>query len=134
MTKKIVGIVEKIKIMGEKTIDTYALFDTGATSTSVDTMLAGRAKLGPVISVIRIRHASLRGEIRRPVVRATIEIKRKLFDVKVNIQDRTHMAFPVIIGRDVLAGNFIVDPNKNKELFKKKKLRKSQANLLKYVS
>ena len=133
MSKKIVGIVEKVKIMGEKTVETFALFDTGATRTSVDTMLAGRTKLGPVISVTRIRHASLRGEIRRPVVRATIEIKHKLFDVKVNIQDRTHMTFPVIIGRDVLAGNFIVDPNKNKELLKKK-LRRSQANLLKYVS
>jgi len=134
MVKKTVGLVERVKIVGEKTVDTYALFDTGAKRTSVDTKLAGRAKLGPILKIAKIKHASLKAEIRRPVVGAMIEIKNKKFDVNVSIQDREHMTFPVIIGRDILAGNFIVDANKNKELFKKKKIGKNQVNLLKYIS
>jgi len=134
MTKKILGIVEKVEITGEKTVKAYALFDTGAARSSVDTKLAGRAKLGPVISVAKIKHASLKREIQRPVVRAMLKVKGKMFDVKVSIQDRTHMSFPVIVGRDVLSGNFLIDPKKNKELFNKKKSGKPQSNLLRYIS
>lgn len=134
MAKKIVGLIEKVKITGEKSVKTFALFDTGAKRTSVDTRLAGRAKLGPVLSMVKIKHASLKEEIRRPVVKASIRIKGKDFDSRVSVQDREHMTFPMIIGRDILAGNFIVDPNKNKDMFKKKKIGKSQVNLTKYIS
>jgi len=134
MAKRVVGIVEKIEIAGEEKVKTYALFDTGARRTSVDTKLAGKAKLGPIISIISVRQASTKNRIKRPVVRALIRIKKRTFDVKVNIQDREHMSFPVIIGRDVLAGNFLVDASKNRELFQKKKRKTEQHNLMKYVS
>lgn len=132
MSKKIVGLVENVEIIGEKSINAYALFDTGATCTSIDTKLAGKAKLGPIMSIIKIKQASTKSEIRRPVVRAIVKIKGERFDVKINIQDREHMSFPIIIGRDVLAGNFLIDAEKNKELFSKKK-RKKQPNLMKYI-
>ena len=133
MAKKTVGIVEKVEVIGEKSISTYALFDTGARRTSVDTKLAGKAKLGPIISIIKVKQASTKNEVRRPVVRATIKIKNKMFEVSVNIQDREHMTFPIIIGRDVLAGNFLVDASRNKELFQRKK-RNEEHTLMKYVS
>jgi hypothetical protein len=132
MSKKTVGLVENVEVIGEKSIKAYALFDTGATRTSIDTKLAGEAKLGPIMSIIRIKQASTKSEVRRPVVRAMIKIKGETFEVKVNIQDREHMSFPIIIGRDVLAENFLVDAEKNKNLFQKKK-RKEQPNLMRYV-
>jgi hypothetical protein len=117
--KPVVGLVEKVKIMGKKSVSSLAVFDTGATTTSVDIKLASKAGLGPVTRVTKVKNPSLRGKVSRPVVRAKIDIHGKTFRTEVNLQDRSHMKFPVIIGRNVLAGNFLVDPQKNMHLFKK---------------
>jgi len=116
---KIVGLVEKVKIKGKKSATTYALFDTGARYTSVDIELAVKTQLGPVIRSSKIRAASKKGPTKRPVVEAQIEVMGKKFRLGVNMQDRSHMSFPVIIGRDIISGNFIVNASKNQQLFKK---------------
>lgn len=121
MGKGIVGIVEPVIIFGEKKVKTYALFDTGAKATSVDIKMASRAQLGPIIKTVTIRNPSIKQRIKRPVVKAVMEIKKKKFDVEVNIQDRSHMTMPVIIGRNVISGNFIVDPAKNLKAFNRLK-------------
>jgi hypothetical protein len=112
MKKRFVGLVEKIEIVGQKRIEALALCDSGAKNTSVDMALAARAMLGPIVKTSRIKSASVSREIRRPVVRARIRIKGRAFDTEVNIQDRSHMTFPVIIGRNILSGNFIIDTKK----------------------
>jgi hypothetical protein len=117
MVKKIVGIVEPVIIFGEKRVKTYALFDTGAKVTSVDIRLASRAQIGPIIKTVTIKNPSIKQRIKRPVVKALIEIKKKKFDVEVNIQDRSHMTMPVIIGRNIISGNFMIDPAKNLKVF-----------------
>ena len=116
---KVVGLVEDVTIIGKKKVKTKALFDTGAKSTSVDIKLAAKAQLGPVIRTIRIKAASLKASTKRPVVEAIIDIKGQKFEAEVNLQDRSHMTFPVIIGRNILAGNFLVDAKKNQELYRK---------------
>ncbi len=116
---KIVGIVEKVKIIGEEEVETYALFDTGAKQSSIDTQLASKAKVGPVIKTTVVKNPSFKQKIIRPVVTAKIEIDGEIYETKVNIQDRSHMKFPALIGRNLIAGNFLVDPNKNRELLKK---------------
>lgn len=116
---EIVGLVEKIRIIGKRKVKTMALFDTGARTTSVDIKLAAKAQLGPVVRTIRVKSASVKGNVKRPVVEAVIEIKRQRFNTHVNLQDRSHMTFPVIIGRDILAGNFLVHAKKNQDLFRK---------------
>ncbi len=121
MGKKIVGIVEPVIISGEKKVKAYALFDTGAKATSVDIKLASRAQLGPIIKTVTIRNPSIKQRIKRPVVKAFIKIRKKKFDVEVNIQDRSHMTMPVIIGRNIISGNFIVDPGKNIKAFNRLK-------------
>jgi hypothetical protein len=117
----VVGLVEGIKIRGKNTIKSQALFDTGARSTSVDILLASKAQLGPVIKITKVRSASIKGNMNRPVVKAKIEIMGREFETEVNLQDRSHMTFPVIVGRNILAGNFLVDSEKNKHLFRKDK-------------
>jgi hypothetical protein len=119
--KKIIGIVEKVKLIGENEIETYALFDTGAKQTSIDTRLASEAKLGPVVKTTVIKNPSFKENIIRPVVMAKIEIDGDIYEAKVNIQDRSHMKFPILIGRDIIAGNFLVDPKKNRKFIKKVK-------------
>ncbi len=121
---KIVGLVEKIEIAGKRKVKTFAVFDSGAKLTSVDIKLAAEAQLGPIIRTTRVKNPSYDGFVTRPVVRARLKILGKTFDTEVNVQDRSHMSLPVIIGRNVLKGNFLVDPKKNHELYLK--LKKKQ--------
>ena len=119
MTKTVVGIVERVALIGEKTVRTHAVFDTGAKLTSIDIKLAGRAKVGPVIRTAKVRAPSMKSRSYRPVVRVKIRVKGKVYECDANLQDRSHMTAPMIIGRNVLAGRFIVDPSKNLKLFQK---------------
>jgi len=120
MGKITVGLVEKVEIIGEKGVSSLAVFDTGARTTSVDIRIASKAGLGPVVRLIKVKNPSLKGRVSRPLVKAKIKIKGRVFDTEVNLQDRSHMNFPVIIGRNILSGNFVVDPQKNAEFFNKK--------------
>jgi hypothetical protein len=117
--KEVVGIIEKVEISGRNTVETMALFDTGAKMTSIDVRLAAKAQLGPIVKTSRISNPSLKGQVRRPVVEARIIINENKFDALVNIQDREHMTFPLIIGRNVITGNFIVDTNRNIEIYER---------------
>ena len=119
--KKLVGIVEKVEVTGRETIKTLAVFDSGARMTSIDVRLAAQAQLGPIVKTTKISNPSLRGQVRRPVVEARIRIHGRVFDALVNIQDREHMTFPVIIGRNIISGNFIIDTKKNLDLYDKER-------------
>ncbi len=118
----VIGLVEKIKLIGEKSVDAIALFDTGAKLTSIDIKLASKAQLGPIVRITQVKNPSFNKLIKRPVVRAKIKIKDKIFDVDVNIQDRSHMTFPVIIGRNIITGNFIIDPTINRDMYKQERI------------
>lgn len=114
-----VGLVEEVTIIGREKVKAKALFDTGARTTSIDIKLAAKAQLGPVVKTIKVKSASLKGNVKRPVVEAGLEIMGRKFETEVNIQDRSHMTFPMIIGRNVLAGNFLVDSKKHQDWFTK---------------
>lgn len=120
MKKNTVGLVEEVEIIGKTKMKSMAVFDTGARTTSVDIKLASKVGLGPVVRLIKVKNPSLKGMVSRPMVKAKVKIKDKVFDTEVNLQDRSHMNFPIIVGRNILSGNFIVDPEKNSELFKKR--------------
>lgn len=117
--KKTIGIVEKVKIKGKAgEAEALALIDTGAKLTSVDIGLAAETGIGPVKRVTKIKSASKDTGIRRPVLEAVVKVGGKDFRTEVNIADRKNMAFPVLVGRNILTGNFLVDSEKNSELFK----------------
>ncbi|MFC1728553.1 RimK/LysX family protein [Nanoarchaeota archaeon] len=108
-----VGLVEDVTIKGEKSVKTRALFDTGATRTSIDMRIAAKAKLGPIIDVIRLRSKTAHTSIRRPIVKAKLKLKQREIEVKANIEDRSKMSYPVLIGRDAIYGHFIIDLKKS---------------------
>jgi hypothetical protein len=114
--KRVLGIVERVKVRGEREIEVLALVDTGARISSVDEKLAKEAGIGPHVRHARIRSASSGKSSSRPVLSATIEIGGKTFATEVNVADRSRMAFPVLIGRNILRGNFVVDAEKNAEM------------------
>jgi hypothetical protein len=126
--KKIVGLVEMVTLIGKKgRITKKALLDTGATSTSVDIKLAAKAGIGPIISSIKVKNAtSVAGgtPTRRPIALAKIKMKGIVVKTGVNVVDRTGLSYPILIGRDVIHKNFIVDISKTHTTHRVKDIKK----------
>jgi len=111
--KKIIGLVEVVRIFGVKgSIAKKAVFDTGATSTSIDLKLAARVGLGPIVGAKRVRSAMAPRGVIRPVAKAKISVKGKVLNIKANIVDRGKLKYKILVGRDVIHSNFIIDPSK----------------------
>jgi hypothetical protein len=44
-------------------------------------------------------------------IRSEVELAGERFSIDINLTDRRHMLFPLLLGRTALAGRFIVDPS-----------------------
>ncbi len=124
--KKIVGLVEPVKIIGKKrTVETLALLDTGATRSSVDLKIAAKAGLGPITRVARVKSKTEpKGYTRRAVVLGEIEIAGIRKKVHFTLADRLGMRYAVLVGRDVLHDGFVVDIGKTHNGFKLDDIKK----------
>ena len=111
--KKLVGLVEKVRIIGKNgSVEALALLDTGASKSSVDYSIAAQAGLVPVTKVVRVKSKAEKSDfVRRAVVSGKIELAGIVKETEFTITDRSRMSFPVLVGRDVLAENFIIDPS-----------------------
>lgn len=107
MEKETIGTIEKVKINGHEIL---AKIDTGAIKNSINIKLASKLKLGPIIKTIKIISAT--GEEKRPVIRATLEIKGKKIKTFFNITDRSKLKYPVLIGLNTIKDRFLIDPSK----------------------
>jgi hypothetical protein len=77
----------------------------------MDTSLAQELKLGPVMKnkVFRSAH----GRKMRPIITATITLKRRSIKCWFSVIDRSHMRYKMLIGQNALKkGGFIIDPLK----------------------
>lgn len=112
--KRIIGLVELVTIKGKKgTVTKKALFDTGATRTCIDVRTAAKAGVGPIVSSVRVKSASSpRGYTRRAIAQAYIIVKGTKIRTGVNIEDREGMPYSVLIGRDIIHNNFLIDVSK----------------------
>jgi hypothetical protein len=112
--KIIIGLIDKVSIKGKKgEVTRKALFDTGATRTSVDMGLAAKVGLGPIVKAIKVKAASNpSGEKKRIVAIAYIKIKNKTVRTEVSVEDRSNLPYPILIGRDLIHNNFIIDVEK----------------------
>ena len=121
--KKIVGLVEPVKIIGKnKSIRVTAKFDTGASGNSIDKKLATRLNLTPK-SVVRIKNASVRKPKKRPVVSLILQIGKKKFKTRANVEDRRNMKYKFLIGRRIIHSNFIIDVAKSHKSYKEGALK-----------
>ena len=109
--KDIVGLTEKVMIMGpEKEKVIKARIDSGADVCSIDKKLADKLGLGPIERMKKIKSAH--GIKERPVLRARIEIKGRVFSkVRFTVADRSHLRFKALIGKNILKRNFLIDPS-----------------------
>ncbi len=125
--KMIIGNEEEV-LVEPYGIKVPARIDTGAATTSLDARnikVAGNTvtfnipeKYGgtrislPIITWKYIH--TTRSRDRRPVVEMDLCIASKRIRARVNLNDRSRMNYPMIIGRNILAGHFVVDVSRSR--------------------
>ncbi len=108
-----VGFSENIIIIGKNgKFNTLAKFDTGSSGNSIDTKIAAKIGLGPIIKSVKILSSSNGYYVRRPVVKIKIKIKNKTFLTTANIEDREKFSEKILIGRNMIKKYFTIDLNK----------------------
>lgn len=109
--KLVIGCTEKVVVFGPKKKKTVtARIDTGASTNSMDTVLAAELNLGPVIKTSHVRSAL--GVSTRPVIEAVIDIAGKKVKSEFTLANRGHMNYRLLIGRNLLKHGFMINPNK----------------------
>jgi hypothetical protein len=73
----------------------------------------------PVLGMVAVRNSSGQCEW-RPVIEAKVRIGSLTKVIRLTVTNRSQMRFPVILGRQALAGDFVVDVSR-KYLLKKRK-------------
>ena len=117
-----IGVVEEV-ILLPWGIRLPARIDTGAAHSSLDARgltikdniaefklpkkYGGLQLRLPIIDWQTIRSAE--SKERRPVVEVELCVGPKQLRARINLNDRSKVKYPLIIGRDILQGNFIID-------------------------
>ncbi|WP_433623845.1 ATP-grasp domain-containing protein [Halomicrococcus sp. NG-SE-24] len=105
----VIGYTEQVLVSGTSGSETVtAKADTGATRSSIDTKLAAEIGAGPIKSMTRVKSGSRKSSKSRPVVDVVIGVGGNRHTVTASIEDRGHMDYPVLLGRDILE-NYQVD-------------------------
>ncbi|MFB6111869.1 MAG: RimK/LysX family protein [Halobacteriaceae archaeon] len=102
--RKTIGYTEEVLVSG--TSDTeriVAKSDTGASRTSVDTQLAASVGAGPIKDMTTVRSGSTKQGRSRPVVDIVVGIGGDRHTVAASLEDRSHMQYPLLLGRDILS-------------------------------
>ena len=98
-----IGYIESVVVTGTSgSTQTMAKSDTGTTRTSIDTQLAAEIGAGPIKSMTRVRSGSTKDGKARPVVDLVIGIGGNQHTVTASVEDRGHMNYPLLLGRDIL--------------------------------
>lgn len=99
----IIGYIEEVVVSGTSGSTTsLAKSDTGATRSSIDTSLAAEIGAGPIKSMTRVKSGSVKNGKARPVVDLVIGIGGRQHTVTASVEDRSHMDYPLLLGRDIL--------------------------------
>ena len=99
----VIGFTERVVVSGTTGTQTViGKADSGASRTSIDLRLAADLGAGPIHTVSRVRSGSQRETTTRPVVDLVLGIGGAQHTVEANIEDRAHMSYPLLLGRDVL--------------------------------
>ncbi|MDD5178186.1 MAG: RimK/LysX family protein [Candidatus Nanoarchaeia archaeon] len=110
MEKTIVGIIEDVTLIGKNKRQTFkAKIDTGATRSSMDLKIATDLKL-ELTETVTIKSAE--GSSTRGIVMAKVIISGRELEAEFTIANRSKMSCPVLIGRNILKENFLVDPSR----------------------
>ncbi|MFB6165019.1 MAG: RimK/LysX family protein, partial [Haloarculaceae archaeon] len=99
----VIGYVEEVVLSGTRGSRTvYAKSDTGATRTSIDAQLAADIGTGPIKDIVKIKSGSVKSGRSRPVVDLVVGVGGTQHTVTASVEDRGHMDYPLLLGRDIL--------------------------------
>ena len=99
----LIGYIEEVVVTGTQGMETVmGKSDTGATRTSIDSELAARIGTGPIKDIVTVKSGSVKGGRSRPVVDLVVGIGGTQHTVTASIEDRSHMDYPLLLGRDIL--------------------------------
>jgi len=109
--KVVLALIERVKLHGgaAEGKEILAKIDTGADNSSIDMELASELQLGPIVKTKRI--ISSHGKSLRPVVEVTMDLAGKTITEYFTLYNRSHMKFPVLIGKNILRQGFLIDPS-----------------------
>lgn len=128
--KTILGMAEFVIVKGKtKEMTLPARIDTGATRSAIHTDFVKELKLGPVLRTKKVRNAN--GTTIRPVIEVEIAIKNKKLKEEFTVADRSSMKYPVLIGRNILQHDFLIDVTKDPTKDPDHKLQKKVIEWLK---
>ena len=100
-----VGYTERVAVSGGRDVESaVAKSDTGAQRTSIDIDLAAAIGAGPIVDTTRVKSGTQSERQKRPLVDIEIELGGRWHSTTASIEDRSHMSYPVLLGRDVLRG------------------------------
>ncbi|MCX5911264.1 MAG: RimK/LysX family protein [Deltaproteobacteria bacterium] len=124
--KVTIGLVEDVVLMPWK-IRLPARIDTGAAVSSLDarslkvidnevefvlpSKYGGQKIRLPIAGWHTVRSAEAKE--RRPIIEVELCVGPKLIRAKVNLNDRSQMKYPFLLGRNILTENFVVDCDRN---------------------
>lgn len=98
-----VGYIEEVLVIGTRGQETVmAKSDTGATRTSIDAELAAQIGTGPIKDIVKVKSGSRKSGRTRPVVDLVIGVGGQQHTVTASVEDRSHMDYPLLLGRDIL--------------------------------
>jgi len=101
--KKVIGYTEEVLVSGTSgTERIVAKSDTGASRTSIDTRLAAQIGAGPIKSMTKVKSGSMKSGKSRPIVDIVVGIGGDRHTVAASLEDRAHMDYPMLLGRDIL--------------------------------
>jgi RimK family alpha-L-glutamate ligase len=99
----LIGYIEQVEVVGTSgRRNVLAKSDTGATRTSIDARLAAEIGTGPIKDIVKIKSGSLKAGKSRPVVDVVVGIGGTQHTVSASVEDRSHMDYPMLLGRDIL--------------------------------
>jgi RimK family alpha-L-glutamate ligase len=101
--KPTIGFIETARVIGTEDSEVVeAKSDTGARRTSVDLELAARLGTGSIKDTVTVRSGTSKQSNPRPIVDLTVAIDGRTHTVEANVQDRLHMNYQLLLGRDIL--------------------------------
>jgi RimK family alpha-L-glutamate ligase len=104
-TTETIGYTERVAVSGARDIEyAAAKSDTGAQRTSIDIDLAAAIGAGPIVDTTRVKSGTWDGRQKRPLVDLEVKLGDRWHSTTASIEDRSHMSYPVLLGRDVLRG------------------------------
>lgn len=99
----VIGYIEEVTVNGTRGSKTvFAKSDTGADRSSIDVELAAEIGTGPITKSVRVRSGSEKGAKTRPIVDTVIGVGGRQHTVAASVEDRGHMRYPLLLGRDIL--------------------------------